>query len=342
MIDRFRIGHGPCQDYLATLPPGSVHTAVTSPPYWNQREYAGGLGRGNETWLDCGAAYGSKHIDSPRCGHCYVCGIVADAAAVHHVLRNDGTFWFNIGDKFGRQPGAKIDQLLGVPWRIAFAMQAAGWLLQSDVIWHKPDAMPGGAKDRCVSAHEYVFQFTKTDRYFFDHEAINEPAVYDGNRTRKRDVWKIPTARLKEAHFATFPIALVETCILASTSARGVCPTCGAPWERIVQKRRFATRPGNNNKFTGKAAAEVGNRDKGRNCTATATLGWKPGCKCYFASYRDDTRDAPAGRAVILDPYLGSGTTIIAANRHGRLGIGCDVSAEYVDLATKRIRAAQK
>ena len=171
---------------------------------------------------------------------------------------------------------------------------------------------------------------------FYDVEAVSEPAVYDGNRRQKRTVWTIPTGRYKGAHFATFPEDLVATCIKASTSERGVCTTCGTPWKRELLKQRYATRPGNNNKFDGKEATEVGRRDKGRHVTKVTTIGWQQGCGCFY----QPARNHPTDGAIVLDPYLGSGTTLAVALRLGRRGLGCDVVPSFVDLANKRIAEA--
>jgi DNA modification methylase len=222
---------------------------------------------------------------------------------VRRVLRDDGTLWLNLGDSYtsgGRatygtftpdskqashaaiknsprmsQPtGLKPKDMVGIPWRVAFALQADGWYLRQDIIWHKPNPMPDSVTDRCTKAHEYLFLMSKSPRYFYDAWAIKEPmaeasaerygyafggtksqALVEANkhgvgqRTRpvgarepgagrnKRSVWTIATAPFKEKHFATFPPELVRPCIRAGTSAKGCCPECGAPWKRVVEKR---------------------------------------------------------------------------------------------------------
>jgi len=189
------------------------------------------------------------------------------------------------------QPALKPKNLVGVPWRVAFALQADGWYLRSDIIWAKPNPMPESVRDRPTKAHEYVFLLSKGARYFYDVDAIAEPSIhageyrksngnddmcsgYDGHRTRdgfrrgitvkalrnRRTVWTVTSHPYKGAHFATFPPKLIEPCILAGTSERGCCPECGAPWTRQVltesrsNSRRHATE---NTTATGSTALSV-------------------------------------------------------------------------------------
>jgi len=338
-------------------------------------------------------------------------------------------------------PGLKPKDLVGIPWRVAFALQADGWYLRMDVVWHKPNPMPESCRDRPTKAHEYLFLLSKSPRYYYDKEAIKEAmapasaARYDyafggekslalieanktgiGQRTRvagmrevdagrnKRSVWTIPTKSYKGAHFATYPPALVEPCILAGTSARGCCPTCGAPWIRVTRRVRVPTRPGESSKVYktpdgwdtrvgsgghgsfhkegrekgtadyenrhNRDHAEVGNRDPQRHCTETTTLGWRPGCTHYpraaewpklprraeivdHDAYTAATESTWAQRrlllqlwaplktvpCVVLDPFLGSGTTLQVARWHKRHGIGIERKAEYVEMARVRIAA---
>jgi len=206
----------------------------------------------------------------------YVAKMTAVFREVRRVLKDDGTLWLNLGDSYAGSGGAgnqfgqldsglakykqsgkpkeiglKPKDLIGIPWRVAFALQADGWYLRQDIIWHKPNPMPESVKDRCTKAHEYMFLLSKSARYFYDCEAVKEPAAWDrwgnqttvknhpanslaarfGNKTiselpirdtrNRRSVWTIPTKPYKGAHFATFPPALVEPCILAG------CPVGG-------------------------------------------------------------------------------------------------------------------
>jgi site-specific DNA-methyltransferase (cytosine-N4-specific) len=195
---------------------------VTSPPYWGLRDY------------------GSEHQigAEPRLED-FIHNLSAVFREVHRTLTDDGTLWLNIGDSYTsggrtwrdsdkknkgramdyRAPtpdGLKPKDLIGVPWRLAFALQDAGWYLRSDIIWHKPNCQPESVKDRPTRAHEYLFLFSKSERYFYDHEAIKEPSSV-GDLKNRRSVWSINTEAFPEAHFATFPTKLVEPCVLAGS-----------------------------------------------------------------------------------------------------------------------------
>lgn len=247
---------GDCVKGMQTLEAGSVHTCVTSPPYFGLRDYQ----MDGQIGLE----------DTPEA---YVARLVEVFREVRRVLRDDGTLWLNIGDSYARgfgggSPGAKSStnvgafkgrkagrvpaglsqkDLIGIPWRVAFALQADGWCLRQDIIWYKPNPMPESVKDRCTKAHEYIFLLSKSPRYYFDSAAIREPEACgrkrgpalhpdakstngngglarresDGFRNR-RSVWTVTTKPYKGAHFATFPPDLIEPCILAG------CPPGGA------------------------------------------------------------------------------------------------------------------
>jgi DNA modification methylase len=258
---------GDCREILQTLPEQSVHCCVTSPPYFRLRDY--GM---------------TEQIGLEPTPEQFVAELVAVFREVRRVLRDDGTLWLNLGDSYNAynaNRGAstsisdgsagrdhpqhsrglttttlKNKDLIGIPWRVAFALQADGWYLRQDIIWHKPNPMPESVTDRCTKAHEYVFLLSKSARYWYDAEAIKEPAVTDdrprttwaerkasepsrrgdpgasGHVTttgtmasregrNRRSVWTIATQPYKGAHFATFPPALVEPCILAG------CPVGG-------------------------------------------------------------------------------------------------------------------
>jgi DNA modification methylase len=252
---------------LATIPDASVHCCVTSPPYFGLRDYGMDGQIGLEVTPDA-----------------FVARLVEVFREVRRVLRDDGTLWVNLGDSYanpghakgnpgdGRSsfaksekasghthskswPGAKNKDLIGIPWRVAFALQADGYYLRQDIIWAKPNPMPESVTDRCTKSHEYIFLLSKSPRYYFDAEAIKEPAANAGKRVllgsksfskgqaagagieasgnglaahydvkesrNKRDVWTVTTKPFKEAHFATFPPDLIEPCILAG------CPVGG-------------------------------------------------------------------------------------------------------------------
>jgi DNA modification methylase len=210
---------------LRELSEGSVRTCVTSPPYWGLRDY------GND---------GQLGLESTP--QEFVENLCQVFDGVRRVLADDGTLWVNLGDTYAEK------SLTGIPWRFAFAMQDRGWYLRQDIIWAKPNPMPESVTDRCTKSHEYVFLLTKNPTYYFDHEAIKEPAIHandrrngkgrhtytgkraenDGlvqqsfvtvNDTRnKRSVWTVTTKGYKEAHFAVYPTELIEPCVKAGSA----------------------------------------------------------------------------------------------------------------------------
>lgn len=294
---------GDCRETLKTLPDGSVHCVVTSPPYFGLRDYG------------CEGQIGLESSPTE-----FVQEMVALFHEIARVLRDDGTVWLNLGDSYagswgaqgrpqgdsemagrsvtsarqiashprfsgktgtrGAEIGLKPKDLMGIPWRVAFALQEAGWYLRQDIIWSKPNPMPESVQDRCTKSHEYIFLLSKSEKYFYDNIASQEPATnrppgntklikggranedgddrmryaanlhkIDAAETRnKRSVWTVSTKPYKGAHFATYPPDLIRPCILAGTSEHGCCPKCGSPWERVVEKDRVATRPGKNTK----------------------------------------------------------------------------------------------
>jgi len=372
---------GDCRDMLATLPEQSVQTCITSPPYWGLRDYGvdGQIGL-EETPDD------------------FLAGMVDVFAAVWRVLRDDGTAWVNMGDSYNanqgagfdtnnngaprknaaatrvmkRPPGLKPKDLCGMPWRLAFALQAAGWYLRSDIIWSKPNTMPESCTDRPTKAHEYVFLLTKRPRYFYDADAIREKGTYaPGTRRRaltsprslamgrgepsgneidgwvtesgyrnRRTVWTIPTQPYSEAHFATFPEALVVPCVLAGTSERGACPACGSPCVRVVERAgsRSDVRPATT-KAIARAAGNGNYRPNSQETGGVAgavshiTAGWQPSCDC---------EPADPVPCTVLDPFAGSGTTGKVAVELGRRFVGCELNPEYAELAAARIMNQRK
>jgi len=261
---------GDCREVLKTLPDGSVDCCVTSPPYFGLRSY--GIGEEN------------GEIGLEATPEAYVAKLVEVFREVRRVLRADGTLWLNLGDSYVSKPtgslgnftgagqgfgsghshqkaalerpdksgfGIPEKNLIGIPWRVAFALQADGWYLRQDIIWHKPNPMPESVTDRCTKSHEYIFLLSKSKKYYYDNEAIAEPSMqlgktsirfggakygddpdpmyatksgneYTDSGTRnKRDVWTVTTKPYKGAHFATFPPALIAPMILAG------CPVGG-------------------------------------------------------------------------------------------------------------------
>ncbi len=312
MLETNKIYQGDALKVLKTFPVESIHCCVTSPPYWGLRDYG---------------IEGQLGLESTP--EEYVTKMVEVFREVKRVLRDDGTLWLNLGDSYNgsggaggdyskgglkegqpKYPGRKVatlkpKDLVGIPWRVAFALQADGWYLRQDIIWYKPNPMPESVKDRCTKAHEYIFLLSKSQKYYYDAEAIKEPIAastveraksknnastrkdkgaaqwksgltpeqqdkwysnIDKNTVRnKRSVWTVATKPFKEAHFAVYPPDLIEPCILAG------CPVGGT----------------------------------------------------------------------VLDPFAGSGTTLLVATQHHRKSIGIELNPEYVEIAKRRLNSVQ-
>lgn len=371
-----RILVGDARDRLRDLPDESVHCVVTSPPYWGLRAYQGDPGMiGLEPTFD-------EHLTN----------IVAVFREVRRVLRADGTLWLNYGDAYandgkwggstggkhakglhgqtgiGREKvttGLKPKDLMMMPARVAMALQADGWWLRSEIVWHKPNPMPESVTDRPTAAHEKVFLLSKRARYWYDAEAVRqplangsaeryaydmqEPAIQNRQPGREREresrpteapsganlrnVWTIATSPYSEAHFATFPPALVEPCIKAGTSERGVCAACGAPWEQVGNREvvggapvRVSPRHDGGDMLDHGTDRSVRHRAGGR--VMFETTGWRPTCNC------DAGEPVPA---TVLDPFGGAGTVGLVADRLQRDAVLVEISPEYADMARARI-----
>lgn len=308
----------------------------------------------------CGAHRVDNQIGLEDTPERYIERLVEVFQEVRRVLRDDGVAWLNLGDSYvtpmkgiggdtGFSAGGdkrqnnrtqpKMDQpikasygnlpvkskdILGIPWRVAFALQADGWWLRQDIVWAKGNPMPESVTDRCTRSHEYIFLLTKRERYFFDAAAIREdsagytrkggsaPYTADGSPTNgigsatlhqmsgggrnKRSVWAVNPKPYAGAHFAVWPEALVEPMILAGTSQQGCCPACGSPWGRVGPSQ---------------------------------PLGWQPTCQCG---------NPATVRCTVLDPFSGSATTGDVALRLGRHYIGLDLNPAYLDLAVARLQ----
>jgi DNA modification methylase len=367
-----QIIQGDCLEVMKGWPDGSVQCCVTSPPYWGLRDY----GVDGQLGLE-------------KTPEEYVAKMVEVFREVKRVLRDDGTLWLNLGDSYSgswgdsghrpdrtgkpgqqrekntkwfkrdghagslkaRVPGLKPKDLCGIPWRVAFALQADGWYLRQDIIWNKPNPMPESCTDRCTKAHEYLFLLTKNPRYFYDQQAIAEPASIgtpnrqfgatkqngtlrhdigntwtDNGTKNKRSVWTITTKSFPDAHFATFPPKLVEPCILAGTSQKGCCPECGGPWERVVEKtnmvieRSKRTHPMGHTRSSGKMVEPP----------TSKTTGWRPTCP-----YPRCMPQEPVP-CVVFDPFMGSGTVAMVAAQHDRNYVGIELNEEYAQMARER------
>jgi DNA modification methylase len=360
---------GDCIESLKKIEDGSINTCITSPPYWGLRDYNGE----------------SKQLGMEDTPEEFTENLVKVFREIKRVLRDDGTAWLNLGDSYssgGRttttnqslrgdkdygvtrpkpSKGIKPKDLIGIPWRVAFALQADGWYLRQDIIWHKPNPMPESVRDRCTKAHEYIFLLSKNVKYYYDHEAIKEDAKYPqgpnspqsikkgqgefGMDTRgglskigalakrnKRSVWTITTKTFKGAHFATFPKDLIEPCVLAGCPEK-VCVQCSEPYKLKVDIKRIPRwelspndpryRP---SKYEN--AHDSLNGNTRHSVTETKPLGLEKQCDCQ-------TNETKGG--TVLDPFGGSGTTGIVAASHSRNAILLELNQEYIDLAKERI-----
>lgn len=351
------------------------------------RQAKAGL-RGGRFCTRCGAWKGCLGLEPDP--DLYVSHLVSVMRGVRRALRSDGTLWLVLGDSFaaarshqvrdakrgklgGPLPakvpnGLKPKDMVGIPWRVAFALQADGWWLRSDIVWAKPNAMPESVSDRPTRAHEFVFLLAPSRRYFYDSFAVREPdcgrpagngyarperlSYRDGGGARgqeerwapgggrnRRSVWTLPTQPFGGAHFAAFPEALVEPCVLAGSSPLA-CGVCGAPWWRIVASRRLLD---GRHELRGAWADPAHSLRSGRALRPTGhghwrvrvqreTDGWEPGCE----------HDAPGARCTVLDPFAGVGTAGLVAARHGRDFTGIELSGRYAQIARRRLRQAQQ
>jgi DNA modification methylase len=296
------------------------------------REVRRVLRRDGTCWVNLGDSYaqagGSQMTDAER-----------DAMKERGERRgyDKGNAFMNYGAGIDRAAktavgGLKQKDLCGIPWRVAFALQADGWYLRSDIIWAKPNPMPESVTDRPTKAHEYVFLLTRSPRYFFDSEAVREPHKNfergangrrvgtvderpepgvrsgtlnsmdrDGARREYnpagrniRSVWELATQPYPEAHFATFPEALPERCIKAGTSERGCCPECGAPWEREVDISQVPhPSGGSKGRATQKPGANNWDGVQIRTSKHVATTGWEPTCDCWVCPRHGMTKGGP-------------------------------------------------
>jgi len=365
----------------------------------------------------CGAWRGSLGLEPTP--ELYIQHIVQIWRELKRVLRKDGICWLNLGDSYASgkgscfNPGGGANSLEGhaklkeakayklnrpnvsdlevmglkpkdlcmIPSRVALALQADGWWLRSDIIWNKPNPMPESVTDRPTNSYEHVFLLTKSAKYYWDADAVREPAQDWGVRDRTnwsarinaekygqkphtggengnyaesgrnlRNVWTIATEPTPEAHFATFPQELVKKCILAGTSEKGCCPECGAPWVRVVDKvstdkvQKMAdgwdTGPGGHNTIH-RQGREKG--ESGKPVMESKTIGWKPSCKCpgldgdHPGSDCAELDNWPKVPCTVLDPFSGSGKTLIVAKKFGRKAIGIDLKQEYLDMPLRKV-----
>jgi DNA modification methylase len=386
MID---LRQGDCLEVLKTLPSESVNCTVSSPPYFGLRSY-----------IDDNSQDKAKEIGLEQNPEEYVQKMVDVFREVRRVLRGDGVIFLNLGDSYNgsggaggdyahgglkegqpKYPGRKITglkpkDLIGIPWRVAFALQADGWYLRQDIIWAKGcsgvytggSVMPESVTDRFCKAHEYLFLLTKSPRYFFDLEAVKEPvAIATKNRLsqnvllqkgsarvpgktngnmkavgnlisrNRRSVWTVNTQNYKGAHFATYPKKLIEPCILAGCP-KDVCAECGAPWVRVVERINES-----NWEMRKEKGATGGSKEKGS--TQQIGKGWShdlPTREVKTLGFQPTcTCNAETTPGIVLDPFNGSGTTGSVALQFNRDYIGIELNPEYLELTKRRLWSVQ-
>ena len=375
----WQLYQGDALETLKQMEDESIHCCVTSPPYWGLRDYGVDGQLGLEPTPD---EYVAKMVEVFR--------------EVKRVLKPEGTLWLNLGDTYAANRGYQVPQtkdagtkrdskefnhmsmnsgqiglkpkdLIGIPWRVALALQADGWWLRSDIIWAKGNPMPESVTDRPTRAHEYIFLLSKSSKYYYDNEAIKEDAKPEsekrykstfhtgkkeisgqgrpGNasntpgykkwtgKRNKRSVWTITTKPFKEAHFAVFPPEIPETCIKAGTSEKGCCPKCGSPWERVVERKRLKR-----NEFAPSDPRYRPNAYQGAygdingkgdaGYIETSTIGWQPTCTCGI------NETVPC---TVLDPFAGAGTTLWVAEQLGVNSIGIELNPEYCEIIRRRM-----
>lgn len=314
---------------LRNMPQKSVHCCVTSPPYFGLRDY----GIDGQIGLE----------ETPEA---YVSRLVEVFREVRRVLKDDGTLWLNLGDSYGtgtkagRKPGSRgiaantqkaqdiprvggmAKQLLGMPWRVAFALQADGWYLRSDIVWQKPNAMPESVRDRPTKAHEYLFLLSKSQRYYYDSEAIKEP-ITDSSimRLSQENLWN--QAGSLRANGGT----------RADRPMKPVYKRSGNLERKYGNERG---RPGSH--MGGSIPWEGVTRNK-RSVWTVPTVPFKG---AHFATFPPKLIEPCilAGTAIggtVLDPFFGAGTVGVVAKQHGRDYIGIELNPEYVELSRKRL-----
>jgi DNA modification methylase len=282
-----RVHTGSAVDVLSTLPSKCVNTVVTSPPYFGHRKYTGEFDSVDEVGRE-------ESVGD------YVQRLVKIFEEVRRVLRDDGTLWLNLGDTY------RANQLLGVPWRVALALQDDGWLLRSDIIWHKPNAMPSSVKTRPTTDHEYLFLFAKSEKYRYFQDAIREPHKTFGADSKMKG---------GRNHFGK----------------RGGTPEAGK-------------NGGDSNLHDGRWDQAFHPLGRNRRTVWSVPLSKFRGA--HFAVF-PEALISPCILAgsqvgdVVLDPFIGSGTTGLVALRHNRHFIGVELVEEYAEIARNRTSVVQ-
>jgi DNA modification methylase len=344
-----RILEGDCRDVLKTLPDASVHCCVTSPPYFGLRDYGVDGQMGLELTPDE-----------------YIAGMVAVFREVRRVLRDDGTLWLNIGDSYARTGGTdrkvsasaqvgstrntmeqmsdrtskasalglKDKDLVGIPWMLAFALRADGWYLRQDIIWSKPNPMPESVRDRCTKAHEYLFLLSKSERYYFDADAIAEPCGWDPTKSKMPDGWD--TGPCGHGAFHRNGREAGKRRVPGNVSHKQTA-AYEAGDERLRTKAGLVD-------FAERERAKVASGDLigTRNKRSVWTIATQPFKEAHFATFPPALVEpcilagCPVG-GVVLDPFGGAGTTGLVADRLQRSAILIELNAEYAAIARRRV-----
>lgn len=328
-LNKIYLGH--CLDVLKQFPNQIINTVVTSPPYWGLRDY----GVDGQLGLE----------ETPEE---FINNIVQVFREVRRVLRDDGTLWLNLGDSYWANrsnPGLewnkncgksknymlragnkqheflKPKDLIGIPWRVALALQQDGWYLRSDIIWNKPSCMPEAVRDRPTKSHEYIFLLSKSKNYYYDYESIKEPAVGFNNEPPAGSVGAFGTdqSRRRKGNSKTFRGGGVYTNNQSFDN------------DKLVERESHGNKPN-----------ETGLRNK-RSVWTVAT---KPYKAAHFATFPPDLIEPCilAGSpkdGVVLDPFMGSGTTAFVALKHNRNFVGIELNQEYKNIAESRLNQVQ-
>jgi len=282
-MTRPKLISGDVRQVLSELEPESVQCVVTSPPYWGLRDYG---------------SDGQLGLEATPEG--YIDNMVEVFREVKKVLKRDGTLWLNLGDGYLQK------NLVGIPWRVALALQADGWWLRNDIVWSKPNPMPEPVKDRLTKSHEYIFLLTKSKTYYYDHESIKEP--YSESSIQ----------RINQASF---------------NNQTGGSKDYG----------KVSVHSSNTNSIRGTLEKFKENLGSGRNRRSVWEITTKSYPGAHFATFPEEIPELciKAGTKagdLVLDPFVGSGTTCAVASRLGRESIGIDLSKEYLKLARKRCK----
>lgn len=339
-----RVLIGDCIESMRIMQDQSVHCCVTSPPYYGLRDYG----------VD-------GQIGLEQTPEQFIQKLVEVFREVKRVLRDDGVLWVNIGDSYAgsgkgawankdggqkevyipdpQSPQSKLPEvpdgckpkdLIGIPWMLAFALRADGWYLRQDIIWNKPNAMPESVRDRCTKAHEYVFLLSKSPRYFYDHEAIKEPAnlTGKGNANTFRGGAYVHDGTFNNSEGGNRTVS-------GNTRAkRDSFKREGSKREQAIPRQAYGTHRSERDESTW----DISMKNK-RSVWTVATKGYK---SAHFATFPPELIEpcilagCPEG-GVVFDPFGGSGTTAGVAMKHGRNAVLCELNAEYAELIPARI-----